>query len=358
MKPVYTSICLVLTLAGLANAQPQQDHPTQQAQPATTTSPSLGELARQLKLKREKALTKPKTVFTNDNMPVRPPEEGPTAAGGIATPAGEPATTSAEPVTGAPPSGEPKPETKAQGEAVSATAAPEVHDEKYYRTKMKDLETQLDLHQRQLSVLQQKTGQNQMQFYADPQKTLNQEFTRADINKLTQDIDKKKQDIAADYDAMDALRDQLRREGGDPGWVRTGPEGATKPEAPAPARETGTAKAPPPAKPTEPTPAIEKPEDKVKTRDYWQAKLKPLTAELTKAQEYQQTVEDELRLLQIQQAREIVPEAQAEVAQKISAKQQDLEASRALTAKAQKALDDLEKEFKDSGAPEEWLKAD
>jgi hypothetical protein len=69
-------------------------------------------------------------------------------------------------------------------------------------------------------VLQQKSAQNDMQYYPDPNKTLRQEFTRSDINKLNDQAEKKKQEIAADEKALDDLRDQLRREGGDPGWLR------------------------------------------------------------------------------------------------------------------------------------------
>ena len=76
------------------------------------------------------------------------------------------------------------------------------------------------LHERELAVLQQKLSQNQVQFYPDPNKSLLQEYTRSDINKLQQDIDKKKWEIAGDDKALADLEDQLRREGGEPGWLR------------------------------------------------------------------------------------------------------------------------------------------
>jgi hypothetical protein len=69
-------------------------------------------------------------------------------------------------------------------------------------------------------VLQQKLGQNQVQYYNDPNKSLQQQYSRDDINKLTTDIDAKKQQVADDNKAIDDLRDQLRHEGGDPGWLR------------------------------------------------------------------------------------------------------------------------------------------
>jgi len=59
-----------------------------------------------------------------------------------------------------------------------------------------------------------------MQYYNDPSKSLMQQYSREDINKLTSDIDAKKQEIADDNKAIDDLHDQLRHDGGDPGWLR------------------------------------------------------------------------------------------------------------------------------------------
>jgi len=102
----------------------------------------------------------------------------------------------------------------------------------------------------------------------------------------------------------------------------------------------------------------EKAEDKRKTRDYWQGKFRSARQELARAEEMQKLAEDELSLLRLQQARELNAETQADVAQKIPAKTAQVESARAATEKARKALDDLEKEFKESGAPEEWSKTD
>lgn len=98
-----------------------------------------------------------------------------------------------------------------------------MHDEKYYRDEMGNLQARLDTHRRQLSVLEQKLAQGDMQYYPDPQKTLEQTSTpsfRSDVNKLQDDIAKKKQDIADDERAIEDLRDQLRREGSPAGWLR------------------------------------------------------------------------------------------------------------------------------------------
>ncbi len=154
---------------------------------------SLGDIARALRAKKAKE-PKPVKVFTNDNLTA--PKEAGTAS----------SATSAEKTPAAPPP--------------ASTAPAAAHDEKYYQTQMSTLQGQLDTHQRELSVLQQKLGQNQMQFYTDPNKIMQQEYSRDDINKLTADIDAKKKQIADDEKAIEDLRDQLRREGGDPSWLR------------------------------------------------------------------------------------------------------------------------------------------
>ena len=70
--------------------------------------------------------------------------------------------------------------------APEASKAPgNVHDENYFRKRQGELQDNLDTHKRELEVLQQKLGQNQTQYYPDPSKTLQQEYSRNDINKMT-----------------------------------------------------------------------------------------------------------------------------------------------------------------------------
>jgi hypothetical protein len=75
---------------------------------------------------------------------------------------------------------------------------------------------------------------------------------------------------------------------------------------------------------------------------------------VARVKEQQQLAEDELNLLQIQQAREMDPIAKQDLDTKVQAKQSEVDINKATTDAAQKNLDDLAKEFKDSGAPEEW----
>ncbi len=178
-------------LLGLAGAQQQ-----------TWSAPSLGELARQLKSDRAKVPPKPAKVFTNDNLPTQALESNLTAG----------ATVSSSP------GNQTKPE--AGSSPTSASPASGAHNEKYYRKALADLRDRKEMHERELSVLEKKLGQNQMQYYPDPLQSSLQQFSRSDINKFTQDIQNKKQQIAADDKAMDDLAEQLHREGGPPGWLR------------------------------------------------------------------------------------------------------------------------------------------
>lgn len=94
------------------------------------------------------------------------------------------------------------------------------------------------------------------------------------------------------------------------------------------------------------------------TRDQWQGKFKVARQDLAHAKEKQQLAEDELNLLQIQQARELDPVAKQGLDDKIAAKQSEVDVNKSTTAAAQQALDDLQKDFKDSGAPDDWSVTD
>jgi len=152
-----------------------------------------------MKVKQEHSVR----TWSNENMPKRPPSEGVTAAEGMST--------APPPVASTPPEAAPSGE---------ATADAETHDERYYRKKAGELRSRLGTHQRELNVLQQKQSQNEMQYSPDPNKTLQQEFSRSDINKTNDAIAQKKQEIMADQQAMQDLEAQLGRESHPAGWLR------------------------------------------------------------------------------------------------------------------------------------------
>jgi hypothetical protein len=201
---------LVLVLGLGAGTAPAQN---------STSSVPLGDLARQLKAQRAKSEGKSK-VFTNDDLATLSPSPERSAA--------SPAKSSAS-TKEAKPGEEPNKETsgkEAEKESAKATPAKtgeETHGEKYYRDRMSKLQDRLEIDQRELSVLQQKLGQAQMMYYPDPNKGLLQQSgptAMSDVYALQDQIAKKKAEIAADQEAIEDLREQLRREGGAAGWLR------------------------------------------------------------------------------------------------------------------------------------------
>ena len=96
-------------------------------------------------------------------------------------------------------------------------------------------------------------------------------------------------------------------------------------------------------------------EPSTKSKAYWQARFKAARDALAHAQEEQALVEEERRLLKIQQARELDPDKSRKLNGQIDKATTELEAKRAATQKAQAALDELEKEFKGSNAPQDWV---
>lgn len=278
------------------------------AQDQTQQPPSLADLAR--KERQERSQSKPAKVYTNDNLP-------PASVGGVTV-------------------GPPPKASMASGRGGASASA----DETYFRNKNAELKARKALHERQLAVLNQKLDVNQAQYYPDPNKTLLQQYSRGDINKKTDEIEKKKAEIAADDQALADLQDELRRKGGDPGWLREGP--VPKSQGSEPGKQSGG------AKPEEKTPSGKM------TKDYWQSRFKAARDAVAKAEEAARLVEDELSLLQMQQARELNSEALAQLNQQVAAKQTEVDAKHEALDKAKQDLDTLEKQFNESGAPAEW----
>ena len=79
--------------------------------------------------------------------------------------------------------------------------------------------------------------------------------------------------------------------------------------------------------------------------DRLQSQIKAARAALAHATEEQRLVEDELSLLQMQQARDLNPGHSKELRDQVKAKETETAAKRAETEKARQALDQLEEEY-------------
>ena len=105
-------------------------------------------------------------------------------------------------------------------------------------------------------------------------------------------------------------------------------------------------------------PGEESAEGKKRTREYWQSAFKAAKEKIAAAEEVQRLVEDELGLLRIQRASELSPTSQDELDVRINSKTSEVDSKRADTTKAKQALEKLETEFSESGAPADWAKTD
>ena len=165
-------------------------------------------------------------------------------------------------------------------------------------------------------------------------------------------------------------REALEKKGKTPAKVFTNDDIARMPplailksslREPAPAESKPSAPSPPPEAATSgahaeaPAAPPEKAKNGEKSREYWQARFKSARARLAHAKEQQTLVQDELRLLQIQQARELNPDRSRKLNGQIDASTAELESKRAATEKAQRTMEQLQKEFKESGAPQDWI---
>ena len=153
---------------------------------------SLAAAARRAK-EQKKAAPKSAKVFTNDDIPT---------SGGVST-IGDKSGTS---------------ETPAEGK--TSAGKPGANDEKAWRDKFAALHHKLDQDQAALDVMQRELGVLNVQYYSDPTKAMQQQYTRSDINDKTTQIDAKKKDIDADQQAISDAEDDLRKAGGEPGWAR------------------------------------------------------------------------------------------------------------------------------------------
>jgi chromosome segregation ATPase len=143
---------------------------------------------------QQKTAPKPKKVLTNDDMPSVPTD----------TKSGD--TTAAKTDDQKAPAPDEKPDDP-NGEAAWRKRFQQIHDK-------------IATAQQQLDVLQRELEKDQVQYYSDPQKALQQQHDRSDVNDHMAKIDAKKKEIDSLNQQLSDMEDELRKSGGDPGWAR------------------------------------------------------------------------------------------------------------------------------------------
>jgi chromosome segregation ATPase len=178
------------------DAKPVMQEQTQ-SQTQGAQQDSVAEAARKAREKAKANAAPAKKTYTNDNVP--------------ALRVNEISVITANPNT----------DKDAAAEAAkTADAKPEPKkDEAYWRKRFADVRTKLALAQKDLDVSQRELNLLQTQYYSDPNKALQQQLTRDDINAKTAKVDEKKQQVADLTQAIEDLKDELRRSGGEPGWA-------------------------------------------------------------------------------------------------------------------------------------------
>lgn len=199
-----TAVAVVLGFAG--NGWGQQSSPpspsatpTQSSASVPAPQDSLAEAARKAREQKKEEHQTPR-VFTNDNLPT---------SGGISTVGQAPAPAPAVTGSAAP-----------AGQKPGTAAASPGNDQAKWREKFATLRHKLEQDQTNLGVAQRELGTLNTQFYSDPNKQMQQQLTRSDINDKTAQIDKLKTQVAADQQAISDAQDDLRKAGGDPGWAQ------------------------------------------------------------------------------------------------------------------------------------------
>ncbi len=169
------------------------------AQSSQQGQDSVAEAARKARA-HKKAPAKPEKVITNDDL--ASVSSAQVSVVGQAGPKGAPGT-GEDQTTGA--TGEKKPAES---------------DEARWRKRFAEAYHKLHQAEAELNVLEREWGKLQTQYYSDPQKALQQQNSRADVNDHQQKIDAKKKEIEQIHQAIANLEDELRKSGGDPGWAR------------------------------------------------------------------------------------------------------------------------------------------
>jgi predicted RNase H-like nuclease (RuvC/YqgF family) len=173
-----------LCVAGLpAMAQQQSSGQQQSGDP-------VADAARKAREDKKNA-AKPKKVFTDDDVRGAVPES---PAAGTAT------------------AGEQKTNDTGKKEDANGEAA--------WRKRFKEQRDRIAKAELELDVLQRESDKAQTQYYSDPQKALEEQNNRKDINDKKAKIDAKKAELDALKQGLDDLETELRKAGGDPGWAR------------------------------------------------------------------------------------------------------------------------------------------
>ena len=199
----WFAMALCVSLLGVSAAAEAQDSSQKSGDDA------VADAARKARDKKKEA-AKPKKVFTNEDLGELKPNSVSTVgqdSGAAATPA--------KVAEGDQNQGD---KAKDQGNAAAGAADAGKDQEQIWRQRFHDAYAKLAQLQKELDILQREDNKAQLQYYSDPQKAMNEGYTRKDINEKQAKITEKQQQITQQKQHISDLEDDLRKAGGDPGW--------------------------------------------------------------------------------------------------------------------------------------------
>ena len=194
---LWALLCVLCVGAWPVGAQAQQQGSEQQ--PATDPMADAARKAREQK----KTEPKPKKVYTDDDFRPAPTAESNAKAAAAARTGAEGSTQAAG-----------KDEKKDAAQA-------EVEDpEQKWRKRFKEMHGKIAQAEQELNILQRELDKGQVQFYTDPQKAMEEQNSRKDIDEKTAKINEKKKELEQLKQNLSDMEDELRKSGGDLGWSR------------------------------------------------------------------------------------------------------------------------------------------
>jgi hypothetical protein len=209
MAAVLAALCL----APLGSYARQQSSSQQDS--AQQTGDPVADAARKAREQKEKKnAQKPKKVYTDDD--VRPAEpEKPSVQNATAS---APAIAGAEGATPATATGVVKAEDATKRENAEEKEDP--NGEKAWRKRFRDQHQKIADVEKEIAILQRELQKAQLQYYTDPQKAMNEQNSRAEINDKTGKLGAKKKELEQLKQQLDDMETDLRRSSGDPGWAQ------------------------------------------------------------------------------------------------------------------------------------------
>lgn len=193
MRPIRTLIALAFALAFGSVATRAQDQ---------STGDPVADAARKAR-EQKKVAPKPKKVFTDDDVkPAEQPAPAASSGQGSANP------------------DEAKLDKSQAAPAQNQASKENPNSEKVWRKRFADQHQKISDAEQEIDVLEREAQKADLQYYSDPQKAMNEQFTRNEINEKKGKIEAKKKQLADLRQQLSDMEDQLRASGGDPGWAR------------------------------------------------------------------------------------------------------------------------------------------